>query len=120
MGRMTIEKDIVEHIREAKTPKAALETLSKLFSKKNEEQLQLLENELTCILQGTNISQYFTNMKNIFCQISQFDCEGKVREGRMKRIIIYGLRPEYNGFMATVRRWLKQPSLVELKNLLAN
>ena len=38
----------------------------------------------------------------------------------MKRIIIHGLRPEYNGFIAAVRGWPTQPSLVELENLLAN
>ncbi|GJN24066.1 hypothetical protein PR202_gb11779 [Eleusine coracana subsp. coracana] len=38
----------------------------------------------------------------------------------MKRIIIHGLRPEYNGFIAAVRRWPTQPTLVELENLLAN
>ncbi|GJN25187.1 hypothetical protein PR202_gb12983 [Eleusine coracana subsp. coracana] len=38
----------------------------------------------------------------------------------MKRIIIHGLRPEYNGFIAAVRGWPTQPTLVELENLLAN
>jgi len=38
----------------------------------------------------------------------------------MRRIIINGLRPEYHGFIATIRGWPTQPSLVELENLLAN
>ncbi|GJN13125.1 hypothetical protein PR202_ga31462 [Eleusine coracana subsp. coracana] len=38
----------------------------------------------------------------------------------MKRIIIHGLRPEYNGFIAAVRYWPMQSTLVELENLLAN
>lgn len=44
-----IEEDLVEHIRDAETPKAAWETSAKLFSKKNEARLQLIENELACI-----------------------------------------------------------------------
>ncbi|GJN37969.1 hypothetical protein PR202_gb26973 [Eleusine coracana subsp. coracana] len=70
-----IEKDLVEHIRDAETSKEAWETLAKLFCKKNESRLQLLENEL-------------------------LDPEEKISEARMKRIIIHGLRPEYNGFIA--------------------
>ncbi|GMJ06793.1 hypothetical protein HRI_004348500 [Hibiscus trionum] len=38
----------------------------------------------------------------------------------MKRIIIHGLRPEYNAFIVAVRGWPTQPSLVELENPLAN
>jgi hypothetical protein len=38
----------------------------------------------------------------------------------MRRIIINGLKPEYQGFIAAVSGWSTQPSLVELENLLAN
>lgn len=38
----------------------------------------------------------------------------------MRMMIINGLRPECSGFMATMRGWTKQPSLLELENLLAN
>lgn len=38
----------------------------------------------------------------------------------MRRIIIRGLKPEYNGFITAIRGWPTQPSLVELENLLAN
>ena len=92
-----------------------------MFSRKNEARLQLLENELAGISQGAlSISQYFTKVKNICREISQLDPEEKISEARMRRIIIHGLRPEYNGFMAAVRGWPTQPSLVELENLLAN
>ena len=73
--KMTIEEDLVEHIRDAETSKEAWdvdtlkeawETLGKLFSKKNEARLQLLEKELACISQGTmSINKYFTKVKNI-------------------------------------------------------
>lgn len=95
--------------------------MAKLFSRKNETRLQLLENELAGISQGTlSISQYFTEVKNFCREISQLDPKEKISEARMRRIIIHGLRPEYNGFMAAVRGWPTQPSLVELENLLAN
>ncbi|GMI77806.1 hypothetical protein HRI_001449800 [Hibiscus trionum] len=119
--KTTIEEDLLEHIRDEKTPKAAWETLAKLFSKKNEARLQLLENELASISQGSlSIAQYFTKVKSIFHEISQLAPDEKVSEARMKRIIIHGLRPEYNGFITAVRGWPTQPSLVELENLLAN
>ncbi|GMI95722.1 hypothetical protein HRI_003241500 [Hibiscus trionum] len=119
--KTTIEEDLLEHIRDEKTPKAAWETLAKLFSKKNEARLQLLENELASISQGSlSIAQYFTKVKSICREISQLAPDEKVSEARMKRIIIHGLRPEYNGFIAAVRGWPTQPSLVELENLLAN
>ncbi|GJM85293.1 hypothetical protein PR202_ga01730 [Eleusine coracana subsp. coracana] len=119
--KTTIEEDLLEHIRDAETPKAAWETLGKLFSKKNEARLQLLENELSCISQGTmTVSQYFAKVKSICREISQLEPKEKVSEAHMKRIIIHGLRPEYNGFIAAVRRWPTQPSLVELEKLLTN
>jgi hypothetical protein len=37
----TIDDDMLEHIRDAKTPKEAWDTFAKLFSKKNDTRLQL-------------------------------------------------------------------------------
>ncbi|EXC28004.1 hypothetical protein L484_022235 [Morus notabilis] len=65
------------------------------------------------------IAQYFHKVKSICREISELDPMAATREGRMKRIIIYGLRPEFRGFVATVQRWPTQPSLVEYENLLA-
>uniref|UniRef100_A0A6V7QWY1 non-specific serine/threonine protein kinase n=1 Tax=Ananas comosus var. bracteatus TaxID=296719 RepID=A0A6V7QWY1_ANACO len=50
--KTTIEEELLEHIKEADTPKAAWDTLASLFSKKNDARLQLLENELVTIAQG--------------------------------------------------------------------
>ncbi|XBI93797.1 hypothetical protein VPH35_030562 [Triticum aestivum] len=97
-GLKTTIEDLVEHIRDAETPKVAWDTLAKLFSRKNEVRLQLLENELIGISQGTlSISQYFTKVKNICHEISQLDPEEKISEARMRRIIIHDLLPEYMG-----------------------
>ena len=69
--KTTIEEDLLEHIWDAETPKEAWETLEKLFSKKNEARLQLLE-ELSGISQDTlTIGQYFTKVKSICREISE-------------------------------------------------
>jgi len=119
--KTTIEENLLEHIRDAETPKEAWETLEKLFSKKNEARLQLLEKELSGISQDTlTIGQYFTKVESICREISELAPDEKVGEARMRRIIINGLRPEYHGFIAAIRGCPTQPSLVELENLLAN
>ncbi|RVW16686.1 Retrovirus-related Pol polyprotein from transposon TNT 1-94 [Vitis vinifera] len=58
--KTTIEEDVLEHIRDAKTPYEAWNTFTKLFSKKNDTRLQLLENELLSVAQcDLTIAQYF-------------------------------------------------------------
>ncbi|KAL0458665.1 UNVERIFIED_CONTAM: hypothetical protein Slati_0493700 [Sesamum latifolium] len=49
--KTTIEEDVLEHIRETKTPKEAWDTFAKLFSKKNDTKLQLIESELLSVAQ---------------------------------------------------------------------
>ncbi|KAF9677947.1 hypothetical protein SADUNF_Sadunf08G0160900 [Salix dunnii] len=44
--KKTIKEDVLEHIRDAKTPYEAWNTFAKLFSKKNDMKLQLLKSEL--------------------------------------------------------------------------
>ncbi|KAL0325094.1 UNVERIFIED_CONTAM: hypothetical protein Sradi_5078700 [Sesamum radiatum] len=44
--KTTIEEDVLEHIHETNTPKEAWDTFAKLFSKKNDTKLQLIESEL--------------------------------------------------------------------------
>ena len=47
--KTTIEKGMLEHIWDDKTPKEAWDTFVMLFSKKNDARLQLIENELLSI-----------------------------------------------------------------------
>lgn len=47
--KTTIQKELLEHIREADTPKSAWDTLAKLFAKTNDARLQFLENELATV-----------------------------------------------------------------------
>ena len=109
------------YFKDAKTPKEAWDTLASLFSRKNDARLQILENELMNTTQeGMSINQYFKKMKDLCNEISILDPESKISESRMRRIIIHGLRPEYNGFITAVRGWSTQPTIVELENLLAD
>ncbi|KAG6790464.1 hypothetical protein POTOM_006618 [Populus tomentosa] len=118
--KTTIDDDMLEHIRDVKTPKKAWDTFAKLFSKKNDTRLQLLESELLSITQHNMIvAQYFHKVKSLSCEISELDSQAPIQETRMKRIVIHGLRSEYRGFITAVQGWENQISLVEFENLLA-
>ncbi|XP_028945126.1 uncharacterized protein [Malus domestica] len=118
--KTTIEEEMLEHIRDAKTPNEAWDTFVTVFSKKNDTRLQLLKNELLSMAQrDMTIAQYFHKVKSICREISELDPTAPIGETRMKRIIIHGLRPEYRGFIAAIQGWPTQPSLVEFENLLA-
>ena len=111
---------MLEHIREANSPKTASDTLATLFSRTNDAHLQFLENELGSIVQGpTSIGQYFMEVKTLCHDISQLDPDAQITKARMHHIIARELRPKYNGFVTTIRGWPTQPSLVELESLLA-
>ena len=97
---------MLEHIRDAKTPKEACNTFVTLFSKKNDTRLQLLENELLSMAQhDMTIAQCFHKVKSICREISELDPTALIGETRIKGIIIHGLRPEYRGFIAAVQGW---------------
>ncbi|XAR64037.1 hypothetical protein NMG60_11024235 [Bertholletia excelsa] len=92
---------------DAKTPKKAWDTFAKLFSKKNDTKLQLLENEFLSVVQRD----------------MTLDPEASIGETRMKRIIIHGLKLEFRSFIAAIQRWktyqealAKQMGGVSLKN----
>ena len=104
--KTTIDKELVEYIRKAETPKAAWDILATLFSKKNDARFQLLESELMTISQGDmTINQYFKKVKSLCNEIAELDPEEKISEQRIRRIITHSLRPEYSGFMAAIRGW---------------
>ncbi|KAH9779126.1 hypothetical protein KPL71_007607 [Citrus sinensis] len=117
--KTTIEEEMLEHIRDAKSPKEAWDTFATLFSKRNDTKLQLLENELLSMAQrDMAVAQYFHKVKSICREISELDPTAAIGETRIKRIIVHGLRPEYRSFVAAVQGWPTQPSLVEFENLL--
>ena len=118
--KITIEEEMLEHIRDAKTPKEAWDTFAKLFSKKNDTKLQLLESELLSVAQrDMTIAQYFHKVKTLCREITELDLEAPIGNTRMKRIIVHGLKLEFRSFVAAIQGWETQPSLVEFENLLA-
>lgn len=51
--KTTVEEYMLEHIRDVKTLKETWDTFAKLFSKKNDTKLQLLESELLSVSNAT-------------------------------------------------------------------
>ncbi|XP_015165071.1 uncharacterized protein [Solanum tuberosum] len=118
---VTIEDELLQRIKNAKTPKEAWDTLATIFTKKNDARLQRLENELLSISQrNMTINQYFLKVKSLSDEISKLDLENAITETRMRRIIVHGLRPKYKGIITSTRGWATEPTLFELENLLAN
>ncbi|KAD4385199.1 hypothetical protein E3N88_25367 [Mikania micrantha] len=119
--KTTVEEELLDHIKDAASPKEAWDTLLEVLSKKNDARLQLLENELFSITQkDLTISQYFHKVKTLCREIADLDQQSVIGDARMKRIIIHGLRAEYRSFVAAVQGWPSQPSLGEFENLLAS
>jgi len=117
--KTTVEEDVLEHIWDAKTPKEAWDTFAKLFSKKNDTKLQLLENEFLSVAQrDMTIAQYFHKVKSFCPEIFELDPKAPISDTRMKRIIIHGLKPEFRSFVVAIQGWQTQPSLVQFENLL--
>ncbi|GAV77353.1 UBN2_3 domain-containing protein [Cephalotus follicularis] len=50
--KASIQKDLLDYIRDAKSPMEAWDAFATLFSKKNGARLQMLENEIRLINQG--------------------------------------------------------------------
>ncbi|KAE8671632.1 hypothetical protein F3Y22_tig00111941pilonHSYRG00018 [Hibiscus syriacus] len=89
--KTTIEEEMLEHIRDAKTPKEAWDTFVTLFSKKNDTKLQFIENELLSMAQrDMAVAQYFHKVKSICREISELDPTAAIGEARIKRIIVHG------------------------------
>ncbi|KAF7836005.1 Retrovirus-related Pol polyprotein from transposon TNT 1-94 [Senna tora] len=70
--------------------------------------------------QNMTIGEYFTKVKSICQEISKLDPQNPITETRMRRIIVHGLRPEFLGLVTATRGWAKEPTLIELENILAN
>ncbi|XP_076930464.1 uncharacterized protein LOC143595303 [Bidens hawaiensis] len=118
--KTTVEEEMLDHFQEAETPKNAWDILERLFTKKNDTRLQLLENELLSVTQkDMTIPKYFHIVKPLCREIADLDQQSKIGDTRMKRIIIHGLRPEFQSFVTVVQGWPTQPSLSEFENLLS-
>lgn len=118
--KTTVEEDLLDHFRDLETPKQVWDCLVRLFSKRSDTHLQLLENELMSVSQKDMlIPQYFHKLKTLCREIAELDPQGRIGEARMKRIIIHGLKPDFHSFIIAIQGWPNQPSLGEFENLLA-
>lgn len=118
---LIIEDELLQHIKDAKTLKEAWNNLASQFARTNDAKLQRLENELLSVSQQDMLmSQYFNKVKTICDEFSKLDQPNAITDTRKKRIIIHGLRPEFNGIITATRGWAKEPILTELENILAN
>jgi len=97
------------------------DNLAVLFARSNDAKLQRLENELLSMSQqNMMVSQYFSKVKSICDKISKLDPINIISETRMRRIIIHGLKLEYNGIITATHGWATQLTLTDLENILAN
>ncbi|KAG6500760.1 hypothetical protein ZIOFF_040613 [Zingiber officinale] len=119
--KRSISHEIFEHIMGCASAREIWDTLDRLFNKKNEARLQLLENELAVAKQdGMSCSEFFLKVKNLCSEISLLNPEKKISNARLKRYIIRGLRPEYTPFVTSIQGWAQQSSLEEFENLLSS
>ncbi|XP_039160975.1 uncharacterized protein LOC120289716 [Eucalyptus grandis] len=79
----------------------------------------LLGQDLWDIVGGNNTTPP-TNDSDLRKWNVKSDPENAISETRMRRIILHGLRPEYNGIVTATRGWANEPTLTELENILAN
>ena len=92
-----------------------------LLTKKNTARLQFLETELANTNQGSvTIAQHFQKVKSLCAEISELDLDKPIKEARMRRYLIRGIKKEYTPFLTSIQGWANQSSIVELENLLTN
>ncbi|GMP46105.1 hypothetical protein CsSME_00014387 [Camellia sinensis var. sinensis] len=76
--KTTVEKDVLEHVRDAKIPHEAWSTFAELFSKTNDTRLQLLESELL---------SYCHKVKLLCQEIFELDPEAQIGETRFENLL---------------------------------
>ena len=85
--KSTIEDELLGRIRDEDTPKAAWDTFASLFSKTNDARLQFLKNEM---MSSKSVTEYFTKIKHLCCEISDLDLKANINEERMRSILYTG------------------------------
>lgn len=110
--KTSISPALFDHIIGCKSAREIWETLNRLFNKKDEARLQILENELANTTQGNlSISEYFLKIKKLCSEISLLNPEEAISEARQRRYITQNT--------SHIQGWSQQPSLEEFENLLA-
>nr|XP_016484341.1 PREDICTED: uncharacterized protein LOC107804904 [Nicotiana tabacum] len=111
-----ISPNLFDHIIRCKSAHEIWRTFDRLFNKKDEARLQILENELANTTQGNlSIAEYFLKVKNLCSEISLLNPDEAMSEARIRRIIIRSLTLCYID-----SRMGSTPSLEEFKNFLSS
>ncbi|XP_026439708.1 uncharacterized protein LOC113338515 [Papaver somniferum] len=119
--RTSTGRELIDQIPDMDTPKKIWDALANLFTKKNTARLQYLENEFVVISQGNfSTPEYFLKVKNLCYEISELEPDDPIKEARLRRYLIRGLRKEFMSFITSVQGWQTQPSVIKLENLLTN
>ncbi|XP_016498615.1 uncharacterized protein LOC107817324 [Nicotiana tabacum] len=119
--KRSISPNLFDHIIRCKSAHEIWRTFDRLFNKKDEARLQILENELANTTQGNlSIAEYFLKVKNLCSEFSLLNPDEAISEARIRRIIIRGLKPEYIPFVTSIQGWVQQPSLEEFENFLSS
>lgn len=66
------------------------------------------------------VNQYFSKVKYLYEEILKLDSQNVISKTRIRIIIIYGIRPEYNNIVMATREWAKEPTLTKLENIPTN
>ena len=119
--KWSISHGLFDYIMRCKSTHQIWQTLDRLFNKKNEARLQILENELANTTQDNlSISEYFLKIKNLCSKISLLIPKEEISKAHIRRIIIRGLKPEYIPYVTSIKRWVQQSSFEEFENLLSS
>ncbi|XP_070025820.1 uncharacterized protein [Nicotiana sylvestris] len=119
--KKSISPNLFDHIIRCKSAHQIWRTFNRLFNKKDEARLQILENELANPTQGNlSIAEYFLKVKNLCFETSLLNPEEAISEARIRRIIIRNLKPEYIPFVTSIQGWVQQLSFEEFENLLSS
>ena len=99
---VTVEDEFLYRIKNYKMPSDAWVILETLFTKKNEDKLHQLENELMSI-RDKMIRQYFIKVKSLHDKIQKIGAESAISEARMCPIVIRGFDPKYSGLVTATQ-----------------
>jgi len=97
-----VEDEFLYRIKNYKMPSDAWVILETLFTKKNEDKLHQLENELMSI-RDKMIRQYFIKVKSLHDKIQKIGAESAISEARMCPIVIRGFDPKYSGLVTATQ-----------------
>ena len=113
----SVNDQLLNHIRDAKTPKEAWENLKKIFEASTTARKLQLKQELNSIQQrDMSVTDYTTKVKEICDALGSINVT--VDEDKMVQICLGGLAQRYGPIRMTICTREKPPSFVDLQSML--